>query len=353
MSTIAKISQLDTLPQLTADDLLLIVDSGSMTTYTSTVQSFGNWMAVSGSSSFAPTSVSSSFTKTASLANSVKSSSINISGSYAVTTSVALNLFGMANFVSYSLSSSWASSSISSSHSISASYLINPPDTFAFASYSLSSSWASQSLNAENVISTSFATNCDYAESASVGAGFSTPGLVKAWAYFTINGGISMNSNKITASSDLNYNVYSMSFYNDPSWLYVSPLYFASNYSQTSLFSNSSGATNLVCTEGNRIFVKIHFTTPLANTNYNVIGHFWTISDDFGYDPALHETASQIGFMRIGNSLFDAYSVFNNVRGNTSSYYNTTRTTGSCIASLTLRNGSILERGITGSFIII
>lgn len=206
-TAVIKMSQLDVLPIQTSDDFIAIDASASLTTYRSSVQTLGNWMAASGSASYSQNSLSSSV---ALLSNYTLASSNSLYSNSSSYTAVAKYVnVSPVNFVSYSLSSSFASSSISCSYAITTSHVNVVQPTFI--TYAISSSWASQSLSASYASTSLHAITASHAETAT-SVGFSVP-LIKAYAM--INGTLGNNGNNFTSPTlDVNssYNIASVQF---------------------------------------------------------------------------------------------------------------------------------------------
>lgn len=120
-----RISQLNELINpIESTDFIALVESSSLTTYRTNIQSIGTWMAASGSSSSSLVSISSSWAPMPVLNNSSSWASSSL----------------------ISISSSWASSSISSSYSLSSSWARHTP----------SASIATSASNALRSITSSF-----------------------------------------------------------------------------------------------------------------------------------------------------------------------------------------------------
>ncbi len=148
---VIKISELNPLNIVLAEDFFPLVESSSLTTYRVDITTLNNWMAVSGSSlsaSYAP--FSQAFQSSASWASqSLSSSYALISGNalkaYVATQSLyaTQSLFATQSLYAtqskFATSASWASSSISASKAISASYAPSAPAISA--SYALSASY--------------------------------------------------------------------------------------------------------------------------------------------------------------------------------------------------------------------
>jgi len=154
MSTSIRISSLNDLPVVSLEDFIPIVKSGSsdiLTTYKTTVSSFNDFIAVSGSvisASWASSSLSSSY----------------LNGPHTGST------FGTASWAKNAISASWAPAPISASwasSSISSSYLNGPHtgSTFGTASWSVSSSYAMDGLGARVVPGESYDISCSWASS--------------------------------------------------------------------------------------------------------------------------------------------------------------------------------------------
>ena len=157
MSNTIRISNLNSIAQITSDDFIPVVDSGSLTTYKTQVQSFGTWMYASGSASYAESSRSSSFSTNAS------ASKVSISSSYAVSASYVLANISVVNST-YSVSASFASNAVSASYSKiasnatssnSSSYLVYPNNSTA--SYSMNSNSSSYATSASIATTASYA----------------------------------------------------------------------------------------------------------------------------------------------------------------------------------------------------
>lgn len=345
---ILKISTLDNLQTLNSNDLMLVVESSSLTTYHIPFQSFNTWMSVYGTASNTPTSNTSSHVVDSIISLKTDSASLSISGSYAITTSLALNSILNGNFISYSLSSSWASSSISSSYSLSSSYSNNIPDVLTFASYSLSSSWSSASIESlYNITASYFAQHVIYADTASY---FNTnlPGLIKAWGHFGRS-----SSGNITMS--YGYNIISMSIYKPK---FVGGVYGGYNVNNPSLATvrydtvgSSYTGTNFIVdqTEGETLLYNLYFQNPLPDINYNVIGFTYGFSTPYYREDTatiLNYTYSVIGNMRIGFTDGDINPSLEPLK-----YYS--KTTSSCVISITYREVPNLISISSGSFIVI
>ncbi len=251
MSLSIPISQLNVDPVIQSQDFVALVNSSSLTTYKSNIQSFNNYIAVSGSvisSSFSSASISSSNSLTSSYLMGIATASLfgtssnAVSSSYTVSSSYSLN----STSASYSNTSSWtvtASYSNTSSWTVTASYS-------NFSSTSNSSSWASSSISASYANSSSWASSsisASYANSSSyaVTSSFCTNNnnFIKAWANVTWSNGPS------SSIAQYQYNISNISF------LGMIP---------SSITGNSG-------TYGNYWIFGVTFTNPLSNNNYIMI----------------------------------------------------------------------------------
>lgn len=126
MSTSIPISALNVEQIVSSQDFIPIVNSASLTTYKTSIQSFGTWIQQSGSASSSFSSISSSFSgkAMATVSASWASQSFNsVSASYAPAT----------------ISASWANNALSASYAITASSAIN---LVTAATYPVTASWA-------------------------------------------------------------------------------------------------------------------------------------------------------------------------------------------------------------------
>jgi len=171
-----KISQLDELNGIVNNDFFPLVDSGSLTTFTATFDTFADWAETNATASHALHASSAKYAISASQAISCSlaktASYLLYQGFFNGTASYALNVpyaisasyVDTSNFTAlnatYAISASWASSSISASY-ITASNIEGIPFT---ASYAVTASYA---ITASKPLSSSYAITASYALTAS------------------------------------------------------------------------------------------------------------------------------------------------------------------------------------------
>lgn len=153
------------------DDLIALVDSGSLTTYKIPLSYLNQLWSVSGSASVA------------SVSTNALSSSYSISSSYSFTSSYSISS-SRAITSSYSVLSTTSSYSINSSTSVSSSYSLSSSrsENCNSSSYSITSSHALYSVSSSYAITSSNSITASYALSISptitTGVGFSVRGLL-------------------------------------------------------------------------------------------------------------------------------------------------------------------------------
>jgi hypothetical protein len=262
-----KISELDDLPfPLSGSDFMLIVDSGSLITYETSIDSIKYWFNSFGSSSMADFVPSASWASSSLYANLAPSSSYSTYSLYAITTSMALNFFNK-TFVSYSLSSSWASESISASNSDFALYSLNTPPLQEFSLYSISSSWASQSLSSSYAITASYpTTSASFADTASY-VNWPLPLQIRAWGRldnFQLNA-INFSGGALISqsASPHSWNIKSLMFISSSRW----------KESDGWRPVNTAGSFPYGASIDATVYrVRVEFLVPLEDTNYSIIG---------------------------------------------------------------------------------
>lgn len=203
MSYSIPISALNELTIITSDDFFPIVDSGSLTTFRTPVDSFRIYIAESGSvisASWASSSLSSSYALSASWADRAGSASWADncrSASYARSASWA----DRAGSASYTLSASWADRAGSASwadHAGSASW----------ADRAGSASWADNAGSASYARSSSFSDSASWAPSPPVPASEVPIGAIWLWANQTPPTGWLICDGRILAQAGVYNNLY-------------------------------------------------------------------------------------------------------------------------------------------------
>lgn len=265
MSSI-RISGLVNLPVITADDFFPIVDSGSLTTYRTPVQSVADFIAASGSASFALTARSSSYALSSSWSNR---SGTSASSSFLIFPNNSTASFSLVSISSsLTISSSFASKSVTSSFSqfslssLSASFATNAISSSRAitSSFSTTSSFSQNAFTSSYALTASRADNCRIADTAS----FLPSSGIKAWANVTWSG-----AGKTITYIEESSNISSVTYLNTVGFMGIR------NWDR----------------------FGIRFISPLGNTNYMCQYSAISSAEKFGYLGRLtHYSKSVNGF---------------------------------------------------------
>jgi hypothetical protein len=256
------ISQLDNLTasMVTEDDFFPYVDSSSFTTFRTSVQNINTVVTRSG---FAFHTPSASYSLNSLYSFGALSSSFCISSSCSI---IAQHVdFPDINFMSYSLSSSWASQSISSSFAVTTSFA--QFSTINFISYSLSSSWASQSISSSYTQTASYIIRATKALTSSfISDILNKNQLIKAKGIFSGFTGTAI-------TQDYSSVVISPNSVNVQNIEWLSTIYQDSN-AYTVMQSNNRQFYSKID------YYKVTLSKPLPSTNYTALGSFQVYSND-------------------------------------------------------------------------
>jgi len=129
-----KISQLDKVENIADGDFFPLVNSGSLTTERSTIETFSNWIELSGSASYSNFSDSATYSLTSSYS---PSSSVSSTSSFLIFNSPIVN--GTASF------------GLNSQTSATSSYLAALALSVGFSNYAASASWVTRSISSSYV----------------------------------------------------------------------------------------------------------------------------------------------------------------------------------------------------------
>lgn len=177
-----RISQLSPTTEVQSEDFVPVVDSASLTTYRASVQTFGNWLAGSGSSlssSWASSSVSSD---SASWASSSVSSSFS---DKSFTSDTSSFVTGIPDFSSAAGSASWASHSVSSDSASWASHSLTSVSS-SWSSQSLSSSWALFAVSSSQSLSSNFSTSSSFSSTSLTASLAATASSIRSDRLFSL-----------------------------------------------------------------------------------------------------------------------------------------------------------------------